>query len=138
MYEGLGRLIGDYSDVPVQLNHGGNADPFTSEMQLLTDIVIANPNVLVSTSVLGGVKMEWRDAWRFPFPEYLARLAAFSESMPERQLAWGTDWPWFEGVLKYPQLLQGIIDHATFLSEDTKRLYLGENAIRHWNFEDSV
>jgi predicted TIM-barrel fold metal-dependent hydrolase len=81
---------------------------------------------------LGGPLMEWSDAWRYPFPNYLRNLGADAELIPERQIAWGTDWPWFEGVAKYPQLLQAIVDHATFFSEDDRRRYLGGNAVRHW------
>jgi predicted TIM-barrel fold metal-dependent hydrolase len=135
MYEGIARLAGDYPDVPIQLNHGANADPFGPEVELLFDVVRAHPNVLVSTSVLGGVLMEWADGWRYPFPEYLRRLAVYAEGVPSRQLAWGTDWPWFEGTLKYPQLLGAIVEHAGFLTDEAKRLYLGENALHHWRLE---
>ena len=69
---------------------------------------------------IGGVLLDWS-------PTYL-----YAELIPERQLAWGSDWPWFEGVAKYPQLLQAIVDHATFSDEDRRR-YLGENAVRHWS-----
>jgi predicted TIM-barrel fold metal-dependent hydrolase len=132
MYEGVARLAGDYPGVPIQLNHGGNADPFGEDARLLFEIVNAHENLLVSTSVLGGVMMEWTDGWRYPFPDYLSRLEAYARALLPERLAWGTDWPWFEGVVKYPQLLQAIVDHASFLSEGGKRLYLGGNALRHW------
>jgi predicted TIM-barrel fold metal-dependent hydrolase len=135
MYNGIGRLASDYPDVPIQLNHGANADPGGMEMDVLVEVVEGNPNVLVSTSVLGGVMMEWTDGWRFPFPEYLRRLAAYAERLPADQLAWATDWPWFEGVVKYPQLLEAIVSHATFFSDEEKQLYLGGNALRHWGLE---
>jgi hypothetical protein len=104
-------------------------------MAVLADVVAASPNVLVSTSVLGGAMMDWADGWRYPFPTYLSRLSVYAERIPPEQLAWATDWPWFEGTLKYPQLLQAIVDHGSFFSEGTRRLYLGENAIRHWRLE---
>lgn len=135
MYEGIGRLATDYPDVPIQLNHGANADPFGPEMPVLCEVVNAHGNVLVSTSVLGGVLMEWTDGWRYPFHDYLRRLAVYAEKVDPARLGWGTDWPWFEGVVKYPQLLQSIVDHATFMGEDEKRLYLGGNALRHWRLE---
>jgi predicted TIM-barrel fold metal-dependent hydrolase len=135
MYEGIGRLASDYPEVPIQLNHGANADPLGPEMNTLVDVVESNSNVLVSTSVLGGVMMEWPDGWRYPFPTYLRRLAVYSERLPIHQLAWATDWPWFEGAVKYPQLLEAIVTHATFFSDDEKRLYLGGNALRHWGLD---
>jgi predicted TIM-barrel fold metal-dependent hydrolase len=130
--EGIGRLAADYPGVPIQLNHGANADPFGESGRMLAEIAAAHPTILVSTSVLGGPLMEWSDAWRYPFPNYLRNLGAYAELIPERQIAWGTDWPWFEGVAKYPQLLQAIVDHATFFSGDDLRRYLGGNAVRHW------
>ncbi len=132
MYEGVGRLASDYPDVPIQLNHGANADPLGAEMDVLVEVVAALQNVLVSTSVLGGSMMHWTDGWRYPFPDHLGRLAIYADRLPRTQIAWGTDWPWFEGVVKYPQLLQAIVDHAHFLGDDAKRLYLGGNALRHW------
>lgn len=131
-YEGIGRLAVDYPGVPIQLNHGANADPFGESGQILARVVAGQPSILVSTSVLGGASMEWSDAWRYPFANYLRKLAAFAELLPSQQIAWGTDWPWYEGVAKYPQLLQAIVDHATFFSVDDRRSYLGENALRHW------
>ncbi len=131
-YEAIGRLAADYPQVPIQLNHGGNAHPDGEEFPVLCEVARSRPGVLVSTSVLGGTLMEWEDAWRFPFPRYLAKLARYAEALPAERLAWATDWPWFEGTLKYPQLLESIAVHADFLGEKEKRLYLGGNAIRHW------
>jgi Amidohydrolase len=131
-YEAVGRLASDYPDVPIQLNHGANARPDGPEFPALCEVAAASPSVLVSTSVLGGPLMEWEDGWRYPFPGYLAKLARFAEAIPTGQLAWATDWPWFEGQVKYPQLLQAVADHASFPSEEARRLYLGANAIRHW------
>jgi peptide/nickel transport system substrate-binding protein len=131
-YEGIGRLAVEYPGVPIQLNHGGNADPFDDTGRALADVVGAQPTILVSTSVLGGPRMEWSDAWRYPFAGYLRKLAAFSELLPSGQIAWGTDWPWFEGVAKYPQLLDAVVGHATFFAAQDRRGYLGGNALRHW------
>jgi hypothetical protein len=131
-YEGVGRLASDYQEVPIQLNHGGNADPLGHSGGSLAAVVGAYPQILVSTSVLGGPLMEWTDSWRYPFPDYLRKLEAFCALLPSAQLAWGTDWPWFEGVAKYPQLLGAIVEHAGFLSAEERAGYLGGNAIRHW------
>jgi hypothetical protein len=135
-YEALGRLAADYPEVSVQLNHGANARPGGEEFPVLTRVVAASPTVLVSTSVLGGPLMEWEDGWRYPFPAYLRKLAAFADALPPEQIAWATDWPWFEGSLKYPQLLQAVADHGSFPSREARDLYLGGNAIRHWRLAD--
>jgi hypothetical protein len=131
-YEGIGRLATDYADVPIQLNHGANARPGGDEFPVLARVVRESPSVLVSTSVLGGPLMEWADEWRYPFRTYLATLARFAEAVPPEQLAWATDWPWFEGWVKYPQLLEAVVAHTDFFSEGARRAYLGGNASRHW------
>jgi predicted TIM-barrel fold metal-dependent hydrolase len=131
-YEAVARLAQDHPDVPIQFNHGGNALPGTDELRALAEVVAAHESILVSTSVLGGVLMDWADEWRYPFATYLRHLAAFAEAIPSSQLAWATDWPWFEGWVKYPQLLQTIVDNATFFGDDELRRYVGGNALRHW------
>jgi Amidohydrolase len=131
-YEGIARLAEDYPGVPIQLNHGANADAFGPEISLLFEVASAHRNVLISTSVLGGPSMDWEDGWNYPFPTYLRKLEKYASGVSVSQLAWATDWPWYEGVVKYPQLLQAIVNHANFLNEDAKRLYLGANAMRHW------
>ena len=79
-YEAIGRLAVDYPGVPIQLNHGANAAPDGEEFAVLRQMVAACPNVLVSTSVLGGPMMDWADEWRYPFPRYLATLARYAEA----------------------------------------------------------
>lgn len=138
MFEGVGRIAADYPEVPIQLNHGGNVDPFSADADALFGVVCEHETILVSTSALGGVLMHWTDGWRYPFPDYLSRLEVYAERCPPTQLAWGTDWPWYEGVLKYPQLLQTIVDNATFMTDESKRLYLGGNALRHWRLAPPV
>jgi hypothetical protein len=131
-YESLGRLATDYPDVPIQVNHGANAAIDGPEFAPLCEVVAAHPNILVSTSFLGGTMMEWPDGWRFPFPEYRRRLAVYAGRMPPESLAWGTDWPWLDGVAKYPQLLEAVILDGVFAGREQQEAYLGGNAIRHW------
>jgi hypothetical protein len=45
--------------------------------------------------------------------------------------SWGTDWPWFEHVGKYPQFVDAVRLHAGFLTGDEQNAYLGGNAIRY-------
>ena len=136
-HESVGQLASDYPTVPIQLNHGANALPDGGEFSTLCHIVAECSNILVSTSVLGGPMMEWEDEWRYPFPRYLEKLSRFVDTIPPEQLAWATDWPWFEGQVKYPQLLESILAHAGFFTEAGKRAYLGGNAIRHWRLGEA-
>jgi len=138
MFHALARVATDYPEVTFQLNHGGNADPFTHEGDLLSEVVRSHTNIVLSTSVLGGVMMDWTDEWRYPFPGYLRRLERYVEICPPASLAWGTDWPWFEGTLKYPQLLQAIVDHTPFFTDEARRLYLGGNAFRCWKLTSAA
>ena len=131
--EGIARLVEDYPEIPLQLNHGANVWVGTPEWNELVALVTRASNVLVSTSVLGGTEMVWSDGWLYPFPEYRSRLREFVASVPEGQIAWATDWPWFESVAKYPQLLQAVVDDKKmFRSPDAREMFLGRNALRHW------
>ena len=137
-YESLGRLAADYPDVPIQLNHGANAKVDGPEFPILCELANAYPNILISTSFLGGTAMEWPDAWNYPFPEYQRKLRLYIESIHPAGLAFGSDWPWLEGVAKYPQFVQSVVNSGAFESEKTRRQFLGENAIRHWGLSVST
>jgi hypothetical protein len=132
-YEALARLAETYA-VPIQVNHGGNAAIDGGEFEVLCRVANACTTVLISTSFLGGTRMEWPDEWRFPFATYLQRLRVYAESIRDDALAWGSDWPWLEGVAKYPQLLAAVSVGDIFESESALRGYLGGNASRHWRF----
>ena len=129
-YEAIGRLAADYADVPIQLNHGANAHPDGPEFPVLRGVVAASPSVLVSTSVSGAAHgVGGRLA---PPSGYLGKLARYADAIPPGQLAWATDWPWFEGQVKYPRSLAAVAEHGSFPSEESRRMYLGANALRHW------
>jgi predicted TIM-barrel fold metal-dependent hydrolase len=129
----FGQLKGVIDDLPglrVQLNHGANVDLDQPEADDLFAFVREYPTVHVSTSVLGGVLMEWADAWEYPFEIYLSRLERYAREVPAEQLLWATDWPWYAHHAMYPQMLDAVRRHAKFFGTEELAAYLGGNAER--------
>ena len=64
----------------------------------------------------------------YPYHGYLEKLHTLYDAVGRDRIMWSTDWPWTETWSKYPQLVQAVLDHAHFLSQDEKKLFLGGNA----------
>jgi predicted TIM-barrel fold metal-dependent hydrolase len=123
----LPKLLRAFPDLRVQLNHGACIDPLDANVDEVARAVEGYDNVFLSTSYLGLV---WEDESEYPFPRYLERLRKLKEHVGAEKIMWGTDWPWPESWLKYPQAVDAVRKHASFMSQSEKRLFLGENAQR--------
>jgi predicted TIM-barrel fold metal-dependent hydrolase len=128
----LDRMLAEFSEIKVQLNHAGagNAnerisDPLNPESALTFEIVNRHPNVFLSTAWLGKV---WDDGSEYPFPRYLARLERLCRAVGVERLFWATDWPWLEEYQTYEQAVNCIRRHASFMNDEQKRRFLGDNA----------
>ncbi len=77
-----------------------------------------------SNVVPGRVLMESPDGRRYPFHAYLREAHGLRRGTPRSSFAWATNWPWFDGACRYPQLLQAIVDRADFLITASPQLYL--------------
>jgi predicted TIM-barrel fold metal-dependent hydrolase len=131
-YEQLDKVLGEYRDLKVQINHAGAgdpkdpvSDPTHPEARIIFDVVNKHDNVWLSTAWLGKV---WDDESEYPFPRYLARLEALYRGVGAERLFWATDWPWLEEYMNYPQAVNTIRRHANFFTDTEKRLFLGDNA----------
>jgi len=126
----IGKVCTELPDLRVQINHGACVEFDTEDAAALFRLVQAHDGVFVSTSALSGTSMEWRHGWRYPFDSYLASLERLAAEVPREQLVWGSDWPWFEHYALYPQLVDAVRNHATFMDDEARSLYLGGNAER--------
>lgn len=135
-FEQLERVATEFPDLRIQVNHVGGPDPLEdlASQRLLGELAMRSPNVLLSTAYLG---MVWDDQTEYPYPTYLRRLELLSERFGVENFAWGTDWPWFEHFMLYPQAVDSIRRHASFWNEQEKAMFLGENAMR-WIGEPRV
>lgn len=126
-FEQLDRVLAQFPGVRFQINHAGCVDPLSADAEAVFKVTGAHENMILSTAWTG---MIWDDGTEYPFPNYLRRLERLKEAVGVDKLMWGTDWPWLEHEMKYPQAVDAIRKHATFLTEAEKRQFLGENAKR--------
>jgi predicted TIM-barrel fold metal-dependent hydrolase len=68
--------------------------------------------------------------YTYPYRGYLEKVHTLYEAVGRDRIMWGTDWPWTESWSKYFQHVQCILENAHFLSQDEKKLFLGENAAK--------
>lgn len=66
----------------------------------------------------------------YPYRGYLEKLHTVYSAFGRDRIMWSTDWPWTETWSKYFQLVQAVLDHADFLSQEEKKLFLGGNAAK--------
>lgn len=126
-FEQLDRVMTELPDLRVQVNHAGCLDPLRSEAQIIFDVTNRHENLFLSTAWLS---MVWDDETEYPFPNYLKRVERLRDAVGIDKLMWATDWPWLDHLMLYPQAVDSIRRHATFMSEDEKRAFLGTNALR--------
>jgi predicted TIM-barrel fold metal-dependent hydrolase len=130
----LDKVLTELPDLLVQVNHAGAgasedpaSDPLNDEATVIFEVTNKHDNIRLSTSWLGKV---WDDETEYPFPRYLSRLERLKAECGIEKLFWATDWPWLEVWMNYPQAVNCIRRHASFMTESEKDLFLGGNAAR--------
>lgn len=83
----------------------------------------AVPNILVKIS--GYYYGAHRD-WDFPYSESLRIVRALYESFGPQRLCWGSDYPVVRRAMTYPQALEIIRTHCTWLPEADRAWILGD------------
>jgi len=126
----LGQVLDMFPKSNFCLLHAGCADPLTPKFEPISRLMDHHDNLYLSTAFPGEV---WDDGSEYPFPNYLRRIEEIVKRVGTSRTMWGTDWPWFEWAFKYQQGVNAILRHAHFLSEDQKREFMGESAIRFLN-----
>jgi predicted TIM-barrel fold metal-dependent hydrolase len=127
-FEDLDSIASRFEELRIQVNHGGSIDPFDRDAPRFYEVVRSHSRIWVSTSFLG---MVWDDETEYPFPHYLSRLERLRDGVGSDRIMWGTDWPWTEEFMKYPQAVNAIRRHATFFSDQERAAYLGGNALSY-------
>jgi predicted TIM-barrel fold metal-dependent hydrolase len=126
-FQELDRVLTELPDLRVQLNHGGCIDPLTEDIDVVAPVVNAHANVWVSTAMMG---LLWDDGTEYPFPNYQRRLERFKDAIGIEKMLWGTDWPHQTQYMLYPQAIDAIRLHSTFMDDHEKDQFLGLNAER--------
>jgi predicted TIM-barrel fold metal-dependent hydrolase len=126
-FDQLDAVMAKLPDLRVQLNHAGAVDPLTREIDTVCRVVNRHENIYVSTAMMGLV---WDDGTEYPFPNYLRRLERLKEGVGIERMMWGTDWPHLSHQMHYPQAIDCVRRHASFMSDSDKDAFLGGNARR--------
>lgn len=134
-FQQLDRVLVQFPDLWVQVNHAGCVDPLASEAAEIFRVTNRHDHLLLSTALLS---MSWDDQWEYPFPRYLQRLERLVTTVGAEKLMWATDWPWLNHFMLYPQAIDAIRKHATFMSERDKERFLGDNARRFVGADDPI
>jgi len=128
VWEAFARIAKAFPDLPMQTNHMGYIDPRKPEAQRMFEIVREHPSIYVSTSCL---QFMWEDEHEYPYPRYLERIRILRDACGPDRIVYGTDWPWLDHYFMYPQLVESIRRHASFMSAAEKRMFLYDNAMRY-------
>jgi predicted TIM-barrel fold metal-dependent hydrolase len=126
-FDQLDSALTEFPELQVQLNHAGAVDPLTPEIDPVLRVVDRHENVFLSTALMGLV---WDDGTEYPFPNYLRRLARLKEGVGVEKMMWATDWPHLSHFMHYPQAVDAIRLHASFMTDTEKSMFLGGNAER--------
>jgi predicted TIM-barrel fold metal-dependent hydrolase len=127
VWDAFARVAAAFPDVQLQTNHMGYIDPRTQAADQMFDITRAYSNLFISCACLQSM---WEDEHEYPFRSYLERLQAMRDGCGADRIVFGSDWPWLDHCFMYPQLIDSVRQHASFMNEEEKRLFLSENARR--------
>jgi predicted TIM-barrel fold metal-dependent hydrolase len=123
----MDEILTRFPQTNFALMQGGCADPLSESVKPVIALARKHGNVFLSTGNIGEI---WDDDTEYPFPNYLRRIEVLVREVGAERLMWGTDWPWFEDKFKYKQAVDSIRRHAHFMSEQEKKLFLGDTAAK--------
>jgi hypothetical protein len=84
----------------------------------------------------GGITWLFNDEF-YPFPSAVRAIREAADEVGWQKLMWGSDYPRTITAITY-RMSYDFITKSTELSEDEKRLFLGDNARRFFGFKDLV
>ncbi len=84
----------------------------------------------------GGITWLFNDEF-YPFPSAVRAIREAADEVGWKKLMWGSDYPRTITAITY-RMSYDFITKSTELSEDEKRLFLGDNARRFFGFKDLV
>jgi len=125
--EQIHAVASSVANLSLALLHAGCVDPLTEDGRLIAQLCAAHPNMYLSTAMPGAI---WDDGVEYPFRRLLSRVERLCTTVGPERLMWATDWPWFGDCFVYKQGIDCFRNHASFLTPDLMRGFLGGNAER--------
>jgi len=125
--EGLQAVIDACPDLKIAIGHFGMVTTKGWQKQIA---LAKNKNVYVES---GGLTWLFHKEF-YPYPSAVEAILEAKEICGMDKLMWGSDYPRTIADITYRSAVRFLVESKR-LSEDDKRLFLGENAVRFYGFE---
>jgi len=126
-FEEMAGVLERFPQTKFALMQAGAVDPLTPGIKPVLELVRRYSNLYLGAGFVGEV---WDDGTEYPFANYQRRIETLVKGVGADRVMWGTDWPWFEDKMKYPQSVDCIRKHGHFMTAPEKALFLGDTAAR--------
>lgn len=124
----LQELASRYKDLRIAIGHFGmvTRDGWQKQIELAK-----NPNVYIES---GGLTWLF-DYEGYPYPGAIDAILEAKSICGIEKLMWGSDYPRTMTALTYEMSVRFLVQNER-LSEEDKKLFLGENAVRFYGFDN--
>ena len=126
--EMMQKIIGMFPDLRIAIGHFGMV---TRENWLEQIKLAKNKNVFIES---GGITWLF-NAEFYPYPSAVKAINEAADLVGFEKLMWGSDYPRTMTAITYKMSLD-FIEKTTEISEENKKLILGENARKFYSFAD--
>ena len=126
--EQLQKIIDMFPDLPIAIGHFGMV---TRENWLQQIKLAKHKNVFIES---GGITWLFNSEF-YPYPSAVAAINEAASLVGYDKLMWGSDYPRTMTAITYKMSLD-FIEKTKEISEENKKLILGENAKKFYGFKD--
>ena len=126
--EMMQKIIGMFPDLRIAIGHFGMV---TRENWLEQIKLAKNKNVFIES---GGITWLFNSEF-YPYPSAVKAINEAADLVGFEKLMWGSDYPRTMTAITYKMSLD-FIEKTTEISEENKKLILGENARKFYEFAD--
>ncbi len=126
--EMMQKIIGMFPDLRIAIGHFGMV---TRENWLEQIKLAKNKNVFIES---GGITWLFNGEF-YPYPSAVKAINEAADLVGFEKLMWGSDYPRTMTAITYKMSLD-FIEKTTEISEENKKLILGENARKFYSFAD--
>jgi hypothetical protein len=134
----LSEVIAECPRLRIAIGHLGMANPpqtpcWENESWRRQMLLARHENVMIES---GGITWLYNSEF-YPFPSAIRAIKEAAELVGMEKLMWGSDYPRTITAITY-RMSYDFVVKSQELTDDEKRLFLGENARRFYGFENLV
>ena len=122
------KIIDMFPNLKIAIGHFGMV---TRENWLEQIKLAKNKNVFIES---GGITWLFNDEF-YPYPSAVKAIIEAADEVGFEKLMWGSDYPRTMTAITYKMSLD-FVEKTTEISEENKKLFLGENAKKFYGFAD--